>query len=151
MAQEILLMAKVDGLGIEGDVVRVADGYARNFLFPKGLAAVVTEGKKRQIEKARQERLAEMAKEIDAAKELAGKLADASVTIAVKTAESGKLFGSVDAAQIADKLNEQGFAISKDLLELADPIKEVGFFDVAVKLHADVKATVKVSIVDENE
>ena len=64
MAVEILLMAKVDGLGIEGDVVRVADGYARNFLFPKGLASVVTEGKKRQIEKARQARLAEIAKEL---------------------------------------------------------------------------------------
>ena len=151
MAVEILLMAKVDGLGIEGDVVRVADGYARNFLFPKGLAAQVTEGKKRQIEKARQERLAAMAKEIDAAKELAAKLKDASVTIAVKTAESGKLFGSVDAAQIADTLNEQGFALDKALLNLAEPIKEIGFFDVAVKLHADVTATVKVSIVDENE
>lgn len=150
MAVEILLMAKVDGLGIEGDVVRVADGYARNYLFPKGLAAQVTEGKKRQIEKARQERLAEMAKELDAAKELAGKLADASVTIAVKTAESGKLFGSVDAAQIADKLNEQGFALSKDLFDLAEPIKEIGFFDVAVKLHPEVQATVKVSVVDEN-
>jgi len=151
MAVEILLMEKVEGLGIEGDVVRVADGYARNYLFPKGLASVVTEGKKRQIEKARQERLAEMAKELDAAKELAGKLKEASVTIAVKTAESGKLFGSVDAAQIADKLNEQGFALDKALFELAEPIKEVGFFDVAVKLHADVQATVKVSVVDENE
>jgi large subunit ribosomal protein L9 len=150
MAVEILLMAKVEGLGIEGDVVRVADGYARNFLFPKGLASQVTEGKKRQIEKARQERLAEMAKELDAAKELAGKLADASVTIAVKTADSGKLFGSVDAAQIAEKLNEQGFAVAKDLFDLAEPIKEIGFFDVAVKLHPEVKATVKVSVVDEN-
>lgn len=151
MAVEILLMAKVDGLGIEGDIVRVADGYARNYLFPKGLAAVVTEGKKRQIEKARQERLSEMAKVLDAAKELAAKLADVSVTIAVKTAESGKLFGSVDAAHVAEKLSEQGFSIPKDLLELAEPIKEVGFFDVAVRLHADVKASVKVSVVDENE
>ena len=151
MAVEILLMAKVDGLGIEGDVVRVADGYARNFLFPKGLASVVTEGKKRQIEKARQERLAEMAKELDAAKELAAKLGEASVTIAVKTAESGKLFGSVDAAQIAEKLNEQGFSVTKDLFDMEESIKEIGFFDVAIKLHADVKATVKVSVVDEAE
>jgi large subunit ribosomal protein L9 len=150
MAVEILLMAKVEGLGIEGDVVRVADGYARNFLFPKGLATVVSEGKKRQIEKVRQERLAEMAKEIDAAKELAAKLAEVSVTIAVKTAESGKLFGSVDAADIAEKLNEQGFAFDKTLIALADPIKEIGFFEVAVKLHADIQAKVKVSIVDEN-
>ena len=151
MAKEILLMAKVDGLGIEGDIVRVADGYARNFLFPKGLAAVVTEGKKRQIEKARQERLAEMAKEIDAAKELAAKLAEASVTIAVKTAESGKLFGSVDATLIAEKVNEQGFSLDKALFVLDEPIKEIGFFDVKLKLHPEVQAVVKVSVVDENE
>jgi large subunit ribosomal protein L9 len=151
MAVEILLMAKVDGLGIEGDIVRVADGYARNFLFPKGLAAVVTEGKKRQIEKARQERLAEMAKEIDAAKELAAKLKELSVTIAVKTTEGGKLFGSVDAAHIADKVNELGFALDKELFILAEPIKEIGFFDVALKLHPEVQAVVKVSVVDENE
>lgn len=151
MAVEILLMAKVDGLGIEGDVVRVADGYARNFLFPQGLASVVTEGKKRQIEKARQERLSEMAKEIEAAKELAAKLAEASVTIAVKTAESGKLFGSVDATQIAEKVNELGFALDKALFVLEEPIKEVGFFNVTLKLHADVEAVVKVSVVDENE
>ncbi len=151
MAVEILLMAKVDGLGIEGDVVRVADGYARNFLFPKGLASVVTEGKKRQIEKARQARLAEMAKELEAAKELATKLGAATVTISVKTAESGKLFGSVDAAQIVEKLTEQGFAITKDLLNLEESIKEIGSFDVAIKLHADVAAAVKVNVVDENE
>lgn len=151
MAQEILLMAKVDGLGIEGDIVRVADGYARNFLFPQGLAAVVTEGKKRQVEKARQERLADMAQELDAANELAAKLGAASVTIAVKTAETGKLFGSVDTAQIAEALAEQGFVCDKSLLVLDEPIKEIGFYDVAVKLHAGVIATVKVSVVDENE
>jgi large subunit ribosomal protein L9 len=151
MAVEILLMAKVDGLGIEGDVVRVADGYARNYLYPKGLASQVTEGKKRQIEKARLARLAEMAKEVEAAKELAAKLASASVTIAVKTAESGKLFGSVDSAQIVAKLNEQGFSLTKEMLALDESIKEIGFFDVAVKLHPKVNATVKVSVVDENE
>lgn len=149
MAVEVLLMNAVPGLGIEGDVVRVADGYARNYLFPNGLAAEVTAGKKRQIEKKRIERLELMRKEKAAAEELAGKFENISCTIPVKTSEGGKMFGSVTAAQIIEKMAEQGFALERNQLKLDAPLHELGVFDVTVILHPEVKTALKVWIVEE--
>jgi large subunit ribosomal protein L9 len=149
MAVEILLMDAVPGLGIEGDVVRVADGYARNYLFPRGIAAEVTEGKKRQIEKKRVERLELMKKEKSAAEELAGKFENISCTIAVKTSEAGKLFGSVTAAQIIEKLAEQDITLERNQVKLAAPLHELGVFDVEISLHPEVQAALKVWIVEE--
>ena len=149
MAVEILLMDAVPGLGIEGDVVSVADGYARNFLLPRGIAAEVTEGKKRQIEKKRIERLELMKKEKSAAEELAKKFEELSCTIAVKTTENGKLFGSVTAAQIVEKLAEQDMTLESNQVKLASPIHELGVFDVEVSLHPEVQTTLKVWIVEE--
>lgn len=149
MAVEVLLMDAVPGLGIEGDVVRVADGYARNYLFPRGFAAEVTEGKKRQIEKKRIERLELMKKEKSAAEELAKKFENLSCTIAVKTAESGKMFGSVTAAQILEKLTEQDVSLDRNQILLDAPLHELGVFDVTVRLHPEVETVLKVWIVEE--
>ncbi|MFA5688475.1 MAG: 50S ribosomal protein L9 [Kiritimatiellales bacterium] len=149
MAVEVLLMDAVPGLGIEGDVVRVADGYARNYLFPKGKAAAVTEGKKRQIEKKRAERLEMLRKEKFAAEELAKKFENISCTITVKTTESGKLFGSVGAVQIVEKITEQGLKLDKNQIKLAAPLHELGVYDVDIELHPEVKTAVKVWIVEE--
>ncbi|MGE4488661.1 MAG: 50S ribosomal protein L9 [Kiritimatiellales bacterium] len=149
MAVEVLLMDAVPGLGIEGDVVKVADGYARNYLFPKGKASVVTEGRKRQIEKKRIERLELLRKEQTAAEELAKKFEGISCTIAVKTSEGGKLFGSVGASQIVEKVVEQGITIDRSQVKLDTPIHELGVFDVTVDLHPEVKAVLKVWIVEE--
>jgi len=149
MAVEVLLMDQVEGLGIEGDVVKVADGYARNFLFPKGIATEVTKGKKRQIEKKRLERLAQLEKEKGAAEELAKKIEGVECTIAVKVGENGKLFGSVGIPQILEKLAEQGLEVDKAKVNLATPLHELGVFDVALKLHAEVTGTLKVWIVEE--
>lgn len=149
MAVEVLLMDAVPGLGIEGDVVRVADGYARNYLFPKGMASEVTEGKKRQIEKKRIERLELMRKEQAAAEELAKKFEGLSCTIAVKTSEGGKLFGSVTAAQIAEKMLEQNITLERGQIKLDAPLHELGVFDVTVNLHPEVNAVLKVWIVEE--
>ena len=149
MAVEVLLMDAVPGLGIEGDVVRVADGYARNYLFPRGMASEVTEGKKRQIEKKRIERLELMRKEQSAAGELAKKFEGLSCTIAVKTSEGGKMFGSVTAAQIIEKMAEQGITLDRNQLKLDSPLHELGVFDVTVILHPEVKTTLKVWIVEE--
>lgn len=149
MAVEVLLMDQVEGLGIEGDIVKVADGYARNFLFPKGIATEVTEGKKRQIEKKRLERLAQLQKEKGAAEELAKKIAGVECTIAVKVGENDKLFGSVGIPQIMEKLAEQGVQLDKAKVDLATPLHELGVFDVALKLHAEVTGTLKVWIVEE--
>jgi len=149
MSVEVLLMDAVPGLGIEGDVVQVADGYARNYLFPKALASEVSEGKKRQIEKKRIERLELMKKEQGAAEKLAKKFENISCTIAVKTSEGGKLFGSVTAAQILENLVGQGFSLETRQIKLDAPLHELGVFDIEVNLHPEVKTTLKVWIVEE--
>ena len=149
MAIEVLLMDQVDGLGIEGDIVRVASGYARNFLFPRGYATEVTEGKKRQIEKKRTERLAQLKQEIGAAEELSKKIEGIECTIAAKVAENGKMFGSVGIPQILEKLQEQGIEMDRSKIVLTTPLHELGVFDVSIKLHPEVTGTLKVWIVEE--
>ncbi len=149
MAVEVLLMDAVPGLGIEGDVVTVANGYARNYLFPKGMASEVSEGKKRQIEKKRLARLELMKKEQGVAEELAKKFENISCTLAVKTAESGKMFGSVTAAQVLENLAEQGVKLERNQIKLDAPLHELGVFDVVINLHPEVQATLKVWIVEE--
>lgn len=149
MAIEVLLMDQVEGLGIEGDIVRVAPGYARNFLFPRGFATEVTEGKKRQIEKKRTERLAQLKKETGAAEELSKKIEGIECTIAAKVAENGKMFGSVGIPQILEKLQEQGIEIDRSKIALPTPLHELGVFDVSIKLHSEVTSTLKVWIVED--
>ncbi|WP_372794959.1 50S ribosomal protein L9 [Pontiella sp.] len=151
MAVEVLLMDQVEGLGIEGDIVKVADGYARNFLFPKGIASEVTEGKKRQIEKKRLERLAQLEKEKAAAEELLKKIEGIECTISAKVGETGKMFGSVGVPAILEKLAEQGVEIDKNKVVLAAPLHELGVFDIEIKLHPEVSATLKVWIVEDKE
>ena len=149
MAIEVLLMDQVEGLGIEGDIVRVTPGYARNFLFPRGYATEVTEGKKRQIEKKRVERLALLEKEKGAAEELSKKIEGIECTIAAKVGENGKMFGSVGLPQILEKLQEQGIEIDRSKFALAAPLHELGVFDVSIKLHPEVTGTLKVWIVED--
>ncbi len=149
MAVEVLLMDQVEGLGIEGDIVKVADGYARNFLFPKGFASEVTEGKKRQIEKKRLERLAQLEKEKAAAEEILKKIEGVECTIAAKVGDSGKMFGSVGVPAILEKLVEQGIDLDKNKIDLATPLHELGVFDISIKLHPEVSATLKVWIVED--
>ena len=149
MAVEVLLMDQVEGLGIEGDIIKVADGYARNYLFPKGIATEVTEGKKRQIEKKRLERLAQLEKEKGAAEELVKKIEGVECTISVKVGDNGKLFGSVGIPQILEKLAEQNIELDKAKVALSTPLHELGVFDVELKLHSEVTGTLKVWIVEE--
>ncbi|MCF7848585.1 MAG: 50S ribosomal protein L9 [Kiritimatiellales bacterium] len=149
MSIEVLLMDRVEGLGIEGDIVKVADGYARNYLFPRGFASVVTEGKKRQIEKKRLERLVLLEKEKSAAEQLVKKIEEMECTIAVKVGEAGNLFGSVTIPQILGKMKAQGLELDRHKIDLPTPIHELGVFDVAIKLHPEVTATLKVWVVKE--
>jgi len=149
MSMEVLLMADVAGLGSEGDVVKVAEGYARNCLLPQKLGAPVSEGTRRKLAKMREKREAKHQAEVAAARELAKKLAGVSCTIAVKTGADGKLFGSVTAGHITDALKGQGIELDKHGLLLEAPIKELGVFDVKVKLHPEVQASVKVWVVEE--
>ena len=149
MAIEVLLMDQVEGLGIEGDIVRVTPGYARNFLFPRGYATEVTEGKKRQIEKKRIERLSTLEKEKGAAEELLKKIDGIECTIAAKVSDNGKMFGSVGLPQILEKLQEQGIEIDRAKIALTGPLHELGVFDVTIKLHPEVTGTLKVWIVED--
>jgi large subunit ribosomal protein L9 len=149
MAIEVILMSNVQGLGTEGEVVRVAEGYARNFLLPKKLAAAVTDATRRQLEKKRKEREAQLAVERAEAEALAAKIAQVSCTITVKTGEEGKLFGSVTAGHIAESLKGQGVEIAKAQIELPDAIRELGVFNVPVNLKAGIQTTVKVWVVEE--
>ena len=148
MATEILLMSDVKDLGVAGDVVKVADGYARNYLLPKGLAAPVTQASLKRLEKLRKER-EELARiQLAEAKAKAEKMKGAQVTIRAKTTDGSALYGSVRANDIADALAGQGIDIDKSQIELDDDIKAVGQFDVNVRLHADVVVPVKVWVVE---
>ncbi len=149
MAIEVILMRDVPGLGAESDVVRVAEGHARNYLFPKGLAAPVTPAARRRIEKLRQARAAETAAALSEAKALAARIEALSVNVAVKTGPDGKLFGAVTAADVIAAAAAQGVALDKHQVELPGPVKELGVVPVAVRLHPDVTATLKVWIVEE--
>lgn len=151
MHTELLLLSDVANLGKAGDVVRVAPGYARNFLVPEGLAEPVTEAAKRRLAKLEAERAAARKAELDAAKKLAAGLKDAKVTIRAKVGEDGEsLYGSVDAAQIAEGLKLVGFPeIEPGMVGLEENIKTIGTFDVEIKVHPDVAQVVKVWVVAE--
>ena len=151
MSTELLLLDDVDNLGKAGDVVRVAPGYARNFLVPKGVAEPVTEAAKRRLAKLQAEREAARKAELEAAQKLAAGLKDAKVTIRAKVGEDGEnLYGSVDAAQIAEGLKLVGFPeVEPSMVKLEENIKTIGTFDVEIKVHPDVAQVVKVWVVAE--
>ena len=149
MAQELILLSDVEGLGTEGSVVKVHEGYARNYLIPRKLAAAVTAASRKRLEKIRKDRDARLQKELDAARELATRIEAASVSLSVKAGEGEKLFGSVTSAHIADALKLHGIELDRHLIELDDSIKELGVYNVAIKVHPQVQATLKVWVVEE--
>jgi large subunit ribosomal protein L9 len=146
---EVILREHVDNLGQRGEIVKVADGYARNYLLPRKLALLVTEGNKKQIERERAKFDAKEAEEKKIAEAMAARLATVEVVIARRVGETEALYGSVTAADIAEALAAKGFEIDRRRLQLADPIKKVGESSLPVKLHRDVTATVKVKVVAE--
>lgn len=146
---ELILLKDVEGLGREGEVVKVAEGYGRNFLVPRQLAAPITAAVLRKLEKLRQQREVAARDELGKARELAERLAGLSVSLARKTADGDKLFGSVSAADISEALKQQGVEIDKKLIHLPEHIKELGIFNVPIKVHPEVDASLKVWIVEE--
>ncbi len=150
MSTELFLSSDVPGLGNEGDIVKVADGYARNFLLPQKKAEAVTEGARRRLAKIQAEREKVRKETLADAKKLGAKLKAASVTIRAKTSDADTLYGSVNAAQILAALKEQGFtSLEEPMILLASLIKTLGTFDVPVKVHTDITETVKVWVVAE--
>jgi large subunit ribosomal protein L9 len=146
---ELLLKQNVEHLGRTGDVVDVKPGYARNYLLPRGLAVLVTKSNIADVERARAQALAEEEARLAGLKDLGAKLADQSVTIEGKANEEGHLFGSVNAAQIAAALREKDVPVDDKMVRLENPLKEIGVYDVAIHLHADVEATIKVWVVQQ--
>ena len=149
MTKEIILMSDVKGLGVEGDVVKVAEGYARNYLLPRKLAAPVTQATRRQLEKKQKERQERQAAERESAEKIAAQIEQTSCTITVKAGPEGKLFGSVSSADVVASLKEQGIEIDRHQLKLDEPLRELGVFNVAVELHPELQATLKVWVVEE--
>jgi large subunit ribosomal protein L9 len=146
---EVILRQSVENLGAPGDVVTVSNGYARNFLLPRGVAYQATEGNKKRIaqEKARLE--AAESERRDAAQSLATKLEEVSITFAARVGEEGKLFGSVTAGDIAQQLEAQGHHVEKRQIDLHEPIKALGVYRVPIRLHADVKPEIKVWVIKQ--
>ena len=146
---EVILREHVENLGRRGEVVKVADGYARNYLLPRKLALLVTEGNKKQIERERAKFEAKEAEEKKIAEAMAARLSTVELVIARRVGETEALYGSVTTADIAEALAAKGFDIDRRRLQLADPIKKVSDVDVPVKLHRDVTANIKVKVVAE--
>ncbi|SDU10174.1 large subunit ribosomal protein L9 [Verrucomicrobium sp. GAS474] len=147
MPVEVLLKNKIDKLGAEADVVSVRPGYARNFLVPQGHAVLATSATKRQIEQLRQKRAAREAAEMNAAQEVAGKLNKLKLAF-VLTAGQGqdKVFGSVTAHDIIEKLKSEGYEVDRKALKLEKAIKETGDHEVIVALHSEVQAKLKINV-----
>jgi len=147
---EVILREHVDNLGKRGEVVKVADGYARNYLLPRRLALLVTDGNRKQIEREREKFEAKESEEKKIAEGMAARAAGLDVEIARKVGEHDVLFGSVTSADIAAALSAKGLDVDRRKLQLGEPIKKLGEYDIPLKLHRDVVATVKVKVVAEN-
>jgi large subunit ribosomal protein L9 len=146
---EVILKEHVEHLGRRGDIVKVAEGYARNYLLPRKLALAVNEGSKRQVEREKKLAEAREAEEKSQAEGLAARLAALDIQIVRRVGENDVMYGSVTSADIAQALQAKGFDIDKRKVLLADPLKALGEFPVGVKIHRDVPAEVKVKIVAE--
>ncbi|HEY8547704.1 MAG TPA: 50S ribosomal protein L9 [Acidimicrobiales bacterium] len=147
---KVILRTDVVDLGKRGDIIDVADGYARNYLVPKGIAFKASEGAQAQAQAMRRARDLRDAQDRSAAEEVATTLVSKVVTISARAGSEGKLFGSVTAADIAAAVHEQtGVEIDRRKLELAEPVKTLGTHSVPVKLHADVQFPITVEVVAE--
>ena len=150
MQTEVMLMADVKFLGKAGEIVKVAPGYARNFLFPKGIAAVATEAAKRRLKKLEAERAARAAEEKKAALELAKKLEKLEITVSAHTTDGKKLYGSVGATDILAAIEaNRGVKLERSQLELPDNLKEVGVYEPVIDLGHGVTVKFKITSLDE--
>ena len=146
---KVLLREDDKGLGETGEIVKVKDGFARNFLIPQGVAFIATEQNQKKYENDLKQKGWRLERDKQNAEELAKKLENVSATITVQVGEEDKLFGSVTSQNIADSLAEQGFKFEKRKILLEEPIKTLGIYSVPIKLHTEVTGTVKVWVVKE--
>lgn len=150
MAMEVILREDIDNLGVRGDVVKVAPGYARNFLLPKRLAVTATESNKKIVAQERESHLRKDAKLSADAADLAKLMSSVSVTIKAKAGENDHLFGSVTVKDVAEALEQQNFTIDRKKIVMADAIRQLGDHTVTLKLHKDVSIELPVHVVKED-
>ena len=148
---KVILIENVDKLGSMGDVIAVKEGYARNYLIPKKLAKEATPGNMKTLESILKKKASEEAKILDAANKIAEKLSALSLSIPAQAGEEDKLFGSVSSEMISEALSSEGISIDKRDIILDEPIKKLGAYQVTVKLHPDLKASLKVWIVKKTD
>ena len=148
---EIILKQDVQNLGHKDDIVTVKNGYATNYLIPKGLATMATVSAKKVHEENMRQRAHKEAKIRDEATALAGKLEGMEVQLATKVSSTGKIFGSVNNIQIAEALAAKGFEIDRKSVSIVgeDSVKEVGVYDAVIKLYRDITVTIKIAVVAE--
>lgn len=147
---DILLLKPVEGLGGEGDQVRVRAGYARNFLLPRRIAIPLTAANRKQVEALRKAREAREASELEGAQALAEEITRSRVAIAVKTGEAGRMFGAVTAADLHAKLEESGISLDRKRVQLHTPVKTLGQHTTNIRLHPEVVAELTFDVVSEN-
>lgn len=147
---EVLLLKPVDGLGSEGDQVKVRAGYARNFLLPREIAAPLTTANRKQVDALKKRRAEREIKELSAAQELAKKLEKVSLAFAVKTGEGGRMFGAVTANDLYDRFVQAGIEIDKRKIHLYTPVKALGKHETKIRLHPDVTVDISFDVVSEN-
>ena len=146
---EVILRQSVEKLGHPGDVVKVSNGYARNYLLPRGIAVVATAGNKKQIEAQRQRLEAAEDARREEARTHAVTLEQVSLTFSARVGEEGKLFGSVTSGDIVQQLEALGHKVEKRQVDLHEPIKALGVYRVPIRLHADVKPEIKVWVITQ--
>lgn len=148
---EVILRDHVEKLGKRGEIVKVSDGYARNYLLPRKLALPATDGNRKHVERERKIMETREAEEKSQAEAIASRLSTIDITIARRVGETEQLYGSVTATDIAEFLKTKGFEIDRRKLILPEPIKTLGEHDVPLKLHREVSAPLKVKVVKEGE
>lgn len=141
---KIILIRNDENLGDIGTIKEVSSGYARNYLLPKGIARLANANTVQQVEKMKERYIAQKGKDLEKAKLIAEKLKGVELNISQSVHDENKLFGSVGASDIAAALSEKNFNISKNTILVAEPIRELGIYDIELKLHPEVSATVKV-------
>jgi large subunit ribosomal protein L9 len=146
---EVILLEDVQHLGQAGQVVKVKDGYARNYLLPKGLAYAATEANKKKIAYEADRMAKRRATEKTAAEAEAARLADVHLSFSVKVGEEDKLYGSVTASDVQRRLEELGIHVDKRKIDLAEPIRALGEFRVGIKIHSEVRPEILVSVTKE--
>jgi large subunit ribosomal protein L9 len=148
---DVILREDIDKLGQRGQVIRVADGYARNYLLPRRLAVAATEANRKTVEQERQAHLRHEAREKAGAEELGKMMEGVTVTFSQKAGEQDQLFGSVTAKDIAEALVQQNFHIDRRRIHLEDPIRLLGEHRVPIRLHRDVTVEIRVNVIKEEE